>query len=191
MIRFAEAHNFKNLITTALIYIENNFPQILKEDEIYELPKDMIVEFFASEKLRVDTEFQVFQAALRWITRDINARRQYVFEVLEHVRLPLLSLSKKIKSIFLKVFFNKYFVALLDKTIRDCTDVSLRTALKSLHLDLINKKGWLVPLFVKPRLCARKDIYVIGGSRRELNTVSVRGPDFNYVGPEKYDTRKK
>lgn len=79
----------------------------------------------------------------------------------------------------------------MDKTIKDCTDVSLRTALKSLHFDLINRKGWLVPLFVKPRLCARKDIFVIGGSRRELNTVSVRGPDFNYVNPERYDTNKK
>lgn len=57
----------------------------------------MIVEFFSSEKIRVDTEFQVFQAALRWITRDINDRRQYVFEVLQHVRLPLLSLGMKMK----------------------------------------------------------------------------------------------
>lgn len=94
--------------------------------------------------------------------------------------------------IFWVLFQNTYyFVALLERTIRDCTDVSLRTALKSLHLDLMNKKGWLVPLFVKPRLCARKDIFVIGGSRRELNTVSLRGPDFNYVAPERYDTRKK
>lgn len=91
--RLADAHNFKNLMKSALTYIQNNFPQILKEDEIYELPKDLIVEFFSSEKLRVDSEFQVFQAALRWITHDINERRQYVFEILQHVRLPLLSLS--------------------------------------------------------------------------------------------------
>lgn len=81
--------------------------------------------------------------------------------------------------------------ALLEKTIKDCRDVSLHTALKSLHNDLVNKKGWLVPLFVKPRLCAKKDIFIVGGSRRELDAVCVRGPDFNYVNPLRYDTSKK
>lgn len=194
--RFADGHNFKNLTKSALTYIENHFPQILKEEEIYELPKDLIIEFFSSEKLRVDSEFQVFQAALRWIMHDINERRQYVFEVLQHVRLPLLSLSElfienKCNFCPLVILNRQLFTALLEKTIRDCRDVSLHTALKSLHNDLVNKKGWLVPLFVKPRLCAKKDIFIIGGSRRELNTVCVRGPDFNYVCPERYDTSKK
>lgn len=73
----------------------------------------------------------------------------------------------------------------------ECSDSSLRVALKSIHSDLANKKGCLVPLSVKPRMCAKKYIFVVGGSKRELNTVWDRGPDFNYVSTERFDTFKR
>lgn len=80
-------------MTAAYEFILSDFPQVSNEDEIYELPKDQIIKFLSSEHLRVDTEFQVFQAAIRWITHDIIDRRRYVFEILKHVRLPLFSLG--------------------------------------------------------------------------------------------------
>lgn len=92
--RFAEAHNFTELTHSAVGYIQTHFPQVCKEDEIYELPKDHMIKFLHSEQLVVDSEYQVFQAAVRWITHDIMQRRRYVFEVLKNVRLPLLSLGK-------------------------------------------------------------------------------------------------
>lgn len=51
---------------------------------------------------------QVFQAALKWISHDVIQRKRFVFELLRHVRLPLLS------------------VCLLEKTITECTDTSLK-----------------------------------------------------------------
>lgn len=120
--------------------------------------------------MRVDSEFQVFQAAIRWITTDISNRKRFVFEILQHVRLPLLSLVS------------------LEKAMSECSDSSLNVALKSVYNDLINKRGCLVSLGVKPRLCAKKDIFVIGGSKREVKVVWDGGLDFNYVTPERFDT---
>lgn len=91
--RFAEAHNAKELTNASIQYIQGHFPEVCNEEEIYELPKELIIKFLTSEYLKVDSEFQVFQAAIRWITYDIVQRRRYVFEILKHVRLPLLSLG--------------------------------------------------------------------------------------------------
>ncbi|XP_046686413.1 actin-binding protein IPP-like [Homalodisca vitripennis] len=171
--RFADAHNCAEMRTTALNYIQNHFPHIYQEEEFLELPKDQLVFFLSSEHLRVDSEFQVFQAALRWISHDIEQRKRYVFELLTHVRLPLLS------------------VCLLEKTIVECTDISLKVALRSIRNDLLMRKGNLVPLSVFPRLCAKKDIFVIGGSKRELMSAWTRSSECTFESVERFDTFRR
>lgn len=150
-------------------FIQTHFPQVCLEDEWPELPKDHLVKFLTSEELRVDSEFQVFSAAVRWIVCDSVKRRRYVFEILRHVRLPLLSLC------------------LLEKAIGECQDASLKVALKSVHNDLASKKGSLVPLYVQPRKCAKKNIFVIGGSKREPTSGWHRS-ESSFTSVEKFDT---
>lgn len=193
VVRFADGHNCEELATKAIEYIHTHFPQICAEDEIYELPKDQFTKFLTSEDLRVDSEFQVFQAAIRWITHDIVQRRRYVFEILKHVRLPLLSLC------------------LLEKAIVECGDSSLNVALRyvsisckcmtcviihlcicrSVHNDLASKKGSLVPLYVQPRKCAKKNIFVIGGSKREPTSGWHRGSESSFTSVERFDTFRR
>jgi actin-binding protein IPP len=91
---------------------------------------------------------------MRWFLHDVTLRRRYVFEILNHIRLPLLPST------------------LLERAIAECGDVSLKVALKSVRNDLITKKGSLVALGVTPRMAAKKDIYVIGGSKREIVNLS-------------------
>ncbi|KAK4876423.1 hypothetical protein RN001_012845 [Aquatica leii] len=170
--RFAESHNWRNLQSAALQFIQSHYPQIINEDEIYELPKDQIIQFLSSENLQVDSEFQVFQSAIRWINHDIVERRRYVFEVLKYVRLSLLP------------------IGLLERAITECTDSSLRVALKSIHNDLTSKKGCLVALNVYPRLGAKKHIFVVGGSKREFNNLN-RSCESSYVTIERFDTFKR
>lgn len=169
--RFAELHNWKKLKIAALHFIQSYFPQIINEDELYELSKDQIIKFLLSENLQVDSEFQVFQAAMRWITHDIVERRRFVFEILKFVRLSLLPLG------------------LLEHAITECNDSSLRVALKSICNDLVCKKGCLVTLNVFPRLGAKKHIFVVGGSKKELNNLT-RSFESSYVTIERYDTFK-
>ncbi|KAK9886020.1 hypothetical protein WA026_014806 [Henosepilachna vigintioctopunctata] len=167
--RFADDLNSADLKLVVEKYIHNNFPKVCNEDEIYHLEKDTLLQFISSEYLKIDSELQVFELVLRWINFDIVNRRQFVFEILRCIRLSLIS-----------------FV--LKKTITACNDCSLRVALKSIYSDLLDKKGCLVPLNVKPRTCAKKDIYVIGGSKREKKKIWDGGLAMNYVGIEKFDT---
>ncbi|KAK7794828.1 hypothetical protein R5R35_009395 [Gryllus longicercus] len=171
--RFAEGHNCEELANVAIDFIQCQFPDISNEEEFYDLPKDQLIMFLSSEHLRVDTEFQVFQAAMRWIMHDVMARRRYVFEVLAHVRLPLLS------------------ICLLERAINECGDGSLKVALRSVRKDLVTKKGSLVPLFVHPRLCAKKDIFVIGGSKRELMSAWTRSSECTFESVERFDTFRR
>ena len=117
---------------------------------------------------------KVFQAAYKWITHDIPTRRCYVFEIFSLIRLRLCSM------------------ALLDQVIYECRDGSLLVALTSIRKDLLSNKGCLVPLRTQPRLCAKKNILVIGGSRREPSNESwVRSAECTYATINKYDTFNK
>lgn len=149
ILRFAEAHNCKELSESALSFINSHFPQICENEEILDISQQMLSLLLSSEVIRVDTEYQVFMAAMRWINHDIVQRRRYVFDILAHVRLALVP------------------VRLIDLEVAQCRDMSLKIALRSILKDLIGKRGQLVKLRADPRLGAKKNIYIIGGSKRE------------------------
>lgn len=113
--------------------------------------------------MRVDTESQVFQAALRWIKYDVTQRRCHIFEILSVVRLALVP------------------VAIIEDALRDCGDGSVKVALKSIYTDIANKRGQLVPLSAYPRRLAKKCIYVVGGTRRESSPWNRPDDIFNSV----------
>lgn len=79
----------------------------------------------------------------------------------------------------------------MERVINDCTDSSLKVALRSIYKDLVTKKGSLVPLFVHPRACAKKDIYVIGGSKREMTTGWNRTSESIFESVERFDTFRR
>lgn len=116
----------------------------------------------------------MFEAAVRWITRDPLKRRRYVFEILKHVRLPLLA------------------PAALERAITECDDGSLRVALRSVYKDLVQRRGSLVSLTAQPRARAKKDIYVIGGAKREhASSGWHRDLECTFVTVERFDTFRR
>ena len=153
--RFADGHNIEGLSEIALNYIHDNFHLVSQEEEFQEINKDLLSELISSEYLRVDSEYQVFVATMNWINYDIANRRRYIFEVLKHVRLPLVATK------------------LLESYVNNCTDLSVKVAMSSVKKDLISQKGSLVALYVKPRKGAKKNIYVIGGEKDRRFCVCV------------------
>jgi actin-binding protein IPP len=147
--RFAEIHNCKVLQESALSFIHSHFTEIAEDEEFLDIPQNLLIRLISSETIRVDHEYQVFMASLKWITHKAEERRQFVFEILSHVRLALVS------------------VQLIDNAISECRDCSLKVALRSIKKDLTGGRGQLVALRVAPRLGAKKTIYIIGGSKRE------------------------
>lgn len=67
ILRFAEAHHCEKLEETTMGFINAHFPQVAQEDELLDIPQNLLVRIMSSESLHVDTESQVFNAAIRWI----------------------------------------------------------------------------------------------------------------------------
>ena len=132
MYRFALGHNFMRLRDSAMEFIFQNFPSVGLEEEFKELPKDILIGILASEYLCIDSEFQVFNAAMTWIQTDIASRRRHVFEVLKHVRLSLVP-SKRLES-FMK----------------ECIDISLKVALNSFKTDIDTLKASISCIALSP-----------------------------------------
>jgi actin-binding protein IPP len=149
ILRFAEAHSCLELAESASSFINSHFPEIAENDEILEISSQMFSRLISSELLRVDSEFQVFQTVMRWITHEIGNRKRYVFDILANVRLSLVP------------------VRLIEAEIAQCRDMSLKIALRSILKDLTSRRGQLISISANPRLGAKKSIYVIGGSKRE------------------------
>jgi len=149
ILRFAEAHSCKELADSANSFINSHFPEVAEQEEILEISSQMFSRVISSELIRVDSEFQVFSAAMRWIKHEVSNRKRFVFDILANVRLSLVPLT------------------LIENEIQKCRDISLQIALRSVLKDLTLRRGQLVPINANPRFGAKKSIYVIGGSKRE------------------------
>ncbi|CAH1239521.1 IPP [Branchiostoma lanceolatum] len=154
---YAEAHACQDLCSASLAYIQSHFSQVTREEEFFNVSKELLSELLSSEDLHVENEYQVFTSAMSWIMYDVTKRRRFVYDILSPVRFPLISpqcLSKYLKHVL--------------------TDLSLQIVLQKLFEDynIICKPGrpMLRPLknfgFTKPRRNARKFLYVAGGYTR-------------------------
>lgn len=115
--------------------------------------------------------YQVFQSALRWIQHKVEERRSLVFEILHNVRFPFVA------------------KATIERAIYDCEDNSVKIALRFMWKNILQKNRNYLRLRVQPRLRAKKYIFVIGGSKRELVSTWTRSSECTSV--EKFDIFKK
>ena len=97
---FAEVHGCRKLSLAALRHGLLHFSKVSTGEEYLRLRLDQMLEFLGRDDLKVESEEQVFDAAMRWIAYDSVNRSTYVAKVLSLVRLPLLSpqlLADKVK----------------------------------------------------------------------------------------------
>lgn len=154
----AEAHLCQDLVDAAATFIHTNFVEVSKSEEFYDLPVGLLKTILESEYLKVENEFQVFEAAIRWILHDVAKRRCFVYEILDLVRILLISYRdldgfiSGLKDLSLKVA--------LTKLIQDHKLELQLTSLESrLHQSVTQK--W------QPRKWAQKSLYVVGGFKRD------------------------
>lgn len=75
-----------------------HFLQIAQEDDFLHIPKERLVFFLQSNKLKNCSEIDLFHAAIRWLQHDVS-RRASASEVLCHVRFPLMRSSELVDSV--------------------------------------------------------------------------------------------
>ncbi|XP_048774657.1 kelch-like protein 3 isoform X2 [Ostrea edulis] len=88
---FAEAHVCDELSDKARQYVIQHFTQVARQEEILLLPKEKLIEFISQNDLNVGSEEVVFDAILRWVKHDPKHRIPQLADVLQYVRLPLVS----------------------------------------------------------------------------------------------------
>ncbi|XP_063415045.1 kelch-like protein 3 isoform X1 [Mytilus trossulus] len=88
---FAEAHICVELSEKARVYVIEHFTDVAKHEEILLLPKEKLIEFISKDDLYVCSEEIVLDAVLKWVKHDQKRRIAELSDVLQFVRLPLVS----------------------------------------------------------------------------------------------------
>lgn len=64
---------------------------MIQYDEFLSLTSEQLVSLVKSDHLTVASEEKVYESVIGWIQFDVHERRKYLPQLLEHVRLPLVS----------------------------------------------------------------------------------------------------
>ena len=59
ILRFARDHNCADLTLESTRFVHDRFAEVCQGEEFRDAPREIVVEFLASECLRVDSEYQV------------------------------------------------------------------------------------------------------------------------------------
>lgn len=86
---FAQLHSCKKLHEDSHKYTLDNFSIVVEYDEFLILPKDRLLAYISSDLIDVRSEETVYDAVMRWMHHDLSNRKQYLYEILELVRLPI------------------------------------------------------------------------------------------------------
>ena len=87
---FADAQSCLKLRDTARQYTEDNFLEVVKNQEFLLLPAAELEKLLCSDDLNVSSEELVFQSLISWINFDLPSRKASAARLLACVRLPLL-----------------------------------------------------------------------------------------------------
>uniref|UniRef100_A0A8C3EFX7 Kelch-like protein 20 n=1 Tax=Corvus moneduloides TaxID=1196302 RepID=A0A8C3EFX7_CORMO len=88
---FADTHSCRELLRIADKFTQHNFQEVMESEEFMLLPANQLIDIISSDELNVRSEEQVFNAVMAWVKYSIQERRPQLSQVLQHVRLPLLS----------------------------------------------------------------------------------------------------
>ena len=88
---FADTHACKELHKRSHKFALQNFQEVMSTEEFLLLPFQEVDELIASSQLNVDKEEKVFQATIAWVRHEMPERKKFVYKLLRHVHLPLLS----------------------------------------------------------------------------------------------------
>lgn len=98
---FAEVHGCCELKELAHRHSLSRFVDVSISEEFLTLGIDQVTDLLSRDNLRVNSEEEVFDAAIGWINYNIGARSKHMPHLLRLVRLPLLCptvLADKVKS---------------------------------------------------------------------------------------------
>ena len=98
---FADMHNCPSLWKKCTMFMQQRFPEIALHEEFLELGFTEVKDIISDGNLNVRGEEQVYEAAMAWLKHEESRHKQHLAELLECVRMPLMSatyLSREVKN---------------------------------------------------------------------------------------------
>lgn len=93
---FAEQQNCHSLMRVAMDFTCQNFGQVCRNQEFFQLNPDQLSKLLSSDDLNVLSEHEVFEALVTWVQHDTETRNEHVPDLLALIRLPLLMPAVKL-----------------------------------------------------------------------------------------------
>ena len=138
-----------------LSFINKNFVLVAKSEEFLNLSADEVIEWVSSDDVEIRAEDEMFEVVINWIEHNPDRRKNFLFALLRHVRLTLVTPS---------YLHSKIFENSLVEDSKDC----MKLVLKSMG-DLANQQDG--SLSESPRKCLQTHVHCIlacGGHTRSL-----------------------
>ncbi|XP_060874116.1 kelch-like protein 2 isoform X2 [Metopolophium dirhodum] len=95
----ADLHYCTELMSTSNAYIKKKFLELVKCDEFLSLSLEEVIQLISSSDLAVQLEEDVFESVLNWVRHELSCRKQFLPDLMEHVRLPLTSKQYLLKNV--------------------------------------------------------------------------------------------
>eukprot|EP00057_Strongylocentrotus_purpuratus_P016807 XP_011671281.1 PREDICTED: kelch-like protein diablo isoform X1 [Strongylocentrotus purpuratus] len=148
---FADAHTCTDLKLASGHYAVTHFNEVAYEEEFLQLTKEQLSELLQSEDLNVASEEEVYNAIIRWVYHDKASRGDHIAELLQEMRMPLLSPR------FLVDIVEAEDLIKQDMKCRDLLDEA-----KNYYM-LPERRNSLRPSQITPRKSTVGSIYCVGG----------------------------
>ncbi|KAK1898942.1 Kelch-like protein 12 [Dissostichus eleginoides] len=114
---FAETHNCLDLMQAAELFSQKHFSEVVQHEEFMLLCQAEVEKLIKCDEIQVDSEEPVFEAVLNWVKHNRKDREAFLSEMLEFVRLPLLT--------------PRYITDVIDPEVRLSSNHTLRTLIKA------------------------------------------------------------
>ncbi|XP_046374616.1 kelch-like protein 12 [Haliotis rufescens] len=129
---FADMYTCTELEAIARQFIYQNFLEVVRTEEFFDLAEERLLQLLKSDKLQVMTESQVFEAASAWLQWDPVCRLDKACTVLQNIRLALLELPYLENVVLKSEFFRtcpkcQLFISKAIRTKQDLTAMQLVT----------------------------------------------------------------
>ncbi|XP_077984881.1 kelch-like protein 18 [Glandiceps talaboti] len=158
----ADIHTCTDLVIASERFAQKHFSEVVKEEEFLLLPKTHLIELISSEELNVNCEEEVYTAIMRWAYHDKDKRKDDIADLLQRIRLPLLSPNFLVDTVEAEELIKQ------DIKCRDLLDEA-----KNYHM-LPDRKGKFTRDKLKPRKSTVGLVYCVGGmdtTSQSLNCV--------------------
>ncbi|CAI9716042.1 kelch 26 [Octopus vulgaris] len=90
----ADLYSLVNAQEKSRDFIRENFERIVTSEKYYQLTHTQLAFLLAGDNLRVTSEYQLVMFVLEWVKWDDQVRKQYLPQLLENIRLPLLRVDE-------------------------------------------------------------------------------------------------